>query len=476
VPLERQDINLKYVSTRGKAPILDFDDALLSGLARDGGLYVPEIWPTFSTNDISALNGLSYTETAFRIMSRFTGETISDDDLGRLIEDAYANFDDPDVAPLTQLGENEWLMELFHGPTLAFKDIAMQFLGRIFDHMLSKRGKRATIVAATSGDTGSAAIEACRDRDAIEIFVLHPKGRISDVQRRQMTTVNYSNVHNIALKGTFDDCQNMVKAMFIDQAFRERCNLSAVNSINWVRVMAQSVYYFYAAAKLGGPESSVSFAVPTGNFGNVFAGYGAVKMGLNVEQLIIGSNNNDILTRFFETGSMEMTGVSPTISPSMDIQISSNFERLLFELYERDGNIIKTIMNDFNNTGSFSVGPAQMGQAKKLFSAQRCSDDETLEIISQLFAEHNQLLDPHSAIGVAAGRARRNNTETPLVAIATAHPAKFPDAVEQASGQHPGLPKRLAGLFDRPEHFTTLENDMAQVQAFIEAHRTDGAA
>lgn len=476
MPLERSVINLRYVSTRGEAPILDFDDALLSGLARDGGLYVPEIWPTLSTDDISALNGLSYTETAFRVMSQFTGETISDDDLGCLIEDAYSSFDNSDVAPLTQLGENEWLMELFHGPTLAFKDIAMQFLGRIFDHVLSKRGKRATIVAATSGDTGSAAIEACRNRDAIEIFVLHPEGRISDVQRKQMTTVDDANVHNIALKGTFDDCQNMVKGMFNDQAFRDRCNLSAVNSINWVRVMAQSVYYFYAAAKLGGPKGAVSFAVPTGNFGNVFAGYGAVLMGLNVEQLIIGSNNNDILTRFFETGSMKMTGVSPTISPSMDIQISSNFERLLFELYERDGNIIKTIMNDFNNTGSFSVGPTQMGQAKKLFSAQRCSDDETLEIIAQLFTKHNQLLDPHSAIGVAAGRARRNNTRTPLVAIATAHPAKFPDAVAQASGQLPRLPKRLSGLFDRPENFTTLENDMGQVQAFVEAHRTDGAA
>ena len=466
---------MKYVSTRGQAPILDFDDALLSGLARDGGLYVPENWPSFSSGDISALNDLSYAETAFRVMRPFTGESISDDELGWLIEDAYASFDDPDVAPMKQLAEGEWLMELFHGPTLAFKDVAMQFLGRIFDHVLQKRGKRVTIVGATSGDTGSAAIEAFRGRDAIEIFILHPEGRVSDVQRMQMTTVVDANVHNIALKGTFDDCQNMVKAMFNDTSFRDRCNLSAVNSINWARVMAQSVYYFYAAVRLGNPLRPVSFAVPTGNFGNVFAGYGAARMGLNIEQLIIGSNNNDILTRFFETGSMEMTGVSPTISPSMDIQISSNFERLLFELYGRDGNIIKTMMDDFNDTGSFSVGPEQMEQAHKLFSAQRFSDDETRQMIARVFADNKELLDPHSAIGVAAGRARRSNPETPLVAMATAHPAKFPDAVEQASGQYPTLPEKLSGLFDRSEHFTILENDMSQVQAFIEAHGTDGA-
>ncbi len=475
MPLERSVIHLKYVSTRGQAPILEFDEALLSGLARDGGLYVPENWPTFRIDDIRALNALSYTETAFRVMRPFTGESISDDDLGRLIEDAYASFDDPDVAPMKQLGDNEWLMELFHGPTLAFKDVAMQFLGRIFDHVLSKRGKRVTIVGATSGDTGSAAIEACRGRDTIEIFILHPEGRVSDVQRLQMTTVDDANVHNIALKGTFDDCQNMVKAMFNDASFRDRCNLSAVNSINWARVMAQSVYYFYAAARLGGPDKPVSFAVPTGNFGNVFAGYGAARMGLNIEQLIIGSNSNDILTRFFETGAMKMTGVSPTISPSMDIQISSNFERLLFELYGRQGNIIKTMMDDFNDTGSFSVGPEQMEQLHKLFSAQRFSDDETRQMIAQVFTGHGKLLDPHSAIGVAAGRARRNNPKTPLVALATAHPAKFPEAVEQASGQRPQLPEKLSGLFDRPEHFTVFENDMAQVQSFIEAHRTDGA-
>ncbi|MBL6932722.1 MAG: threonine synthase [Rhodospirillales bacterium] len=465
---------MKYVSTRGQAPILDFDDALLSGLARDGGLYVPESWPNISADEIAALKGLSYSETAFRIMRLFTGDSIGDDDLAHLINDAYAGFDDPDVAPMKQLGENEWLMELFHGPTLAFKDYAMQFLGRIFDFVLTRRGKRVTIVGATSGDTGSAAIEACRGRDAIEIFILHPEGRVSDVQRRQMTTITDSNVHNIAVKGTFDDCQNMVKAMFNDTDFRDRCNLSAVNSINWARVMAQTVYYFRAAAGMYDPTAPVSFAVPTGNFGNVFAGYGAKRMGLNIEQLIIGSNSNDILTRFFEAGRMEMTGIHPTISPSMDIQISSNFERLLFELYGRDGNIIKDMMTTFNDTGSFSVGEKEMARARELFAAARFSDEETSGTIARIFAEHKQLLDPHSAIGVAAGRARRRNPGTPLIDLATAHPAKFPDAVRAASGQHPALPEKLSDLFDREERFNVLDNDLTGVQEFVLTHRTDG--
>ena len=467
---------MKYVSTRGQAPILNFDDALLSGLARDGGLYVPEAWPTFSTDDIAGLKGLSYSETAFQIMRPFTEGVIAEDDLAELINSSYADFDDPAVAPLKQLGNAEWLMELFHGPTLAFKDYAMQFLGRVFDHVLTKRGERVTIVGATSGDTGSAAIEACRGRDAIEIFILHPEGRVSDVQRRQMTTVSDANVHNIAINGTFDDCQSMVKAMFNDTEFRDRCKLSAVNSINWVRVMAQIVYYFYGACKLGAPETPVSFSVPTGNFGNVFAGYGAKRMGLNIEQLIIGSNSNDILTRFFEDGRMTTTGVHPTISPSMDIQISSNFERLLFELYGRDGNAIKTMMDTFNDTGSFEVGHSQLDQALTLFAAQRYSDDETRATIAQVLAENEELLDPHSAIGVAAGRARRRNNETPLIALATAHPAKFPDAVKQASGQHPALPDSLSDLFQREEHVTVLDNDLAQVQDFVNNHRTDGAA
>ena len=466
---------MKYVSTRGQAPTLNFDDALLSGLARDGGLYVPEEWPIFSSSDISAMRGLSYTETAMQIIRPFTESAIAEDDLATLVYESYADFDDPAVAPLKQLGDDEWLMELFHGPTLAFKDYAMQFLGRVFDHVLTKRGERVTIIGATSGDTGSAAIEACRGRDTIEIFILHPEGRVSEVQRRQMTTVNEANIHNIAIKGTFDDCQNMVKAMFNDTEFRDRCNLSAVNSINWVRVMAQVVYYFYGALKLCTPEKPVSFSVPTGNFGNVFAGYGAKRMGLNIEKLIIGSNSNDILSRFFEDGRMQTAAVQPTISPSMDIQISSNFERLLFELYGRDGKITQTMMKTFSKTGSFEVGKSQLEQALYLFAAQRFTDDETLAIMTQVLNENKEILDPHSAIGVAAGRAKRINKNTPHISLATAHPAKFPDAVKLACGEHPSLPQRLSDLFVRKENFTVLENDRGQVQDFINNHRMDGA-
>ena len=467
---------MKYVSTRGEAPVLNFDDALLSGLARDGGLYVPETWPAFSPGEIAAFQNMTYAETAVQVIRPFIQDSVAEEDLTRLVEESYTDFDDARVAPLTPLGETEWLMELFHGPTLAFKDYAMQFLGRIFDHVLTKKGKQVTIVGATSGDTGSAAIEACRGRDAIEIFILHPEGRVSEVQRRQMTTVHDANVHNIAIKGTFDDCQTMVKAMFNDEDFRDRCNLSAVNSINWARIMAQIVYYFHAAAQLGAPGKLVSFAVPTGNFGNVFAGYAASRMGLGIEQLVIGSNSNDILTRFFESGSMQTTGVHPTISPSMDIQISSNFERLLFELYGRDGNIIRTMMKTFNDTGLFNVDGPHLNKALDLFDAARFSDAETKATIASVLAENGELLDPHSAIGVAAARAKRRNPETPMVALATAHPAKFPDAVEAASGQRPALPEKLADLFKRTERFQVLDNDLALVQAYVLNHRRNGAA
>ncbi len=467
---------LKYVSTRGEAPALNFEDVLLCGLARDGGLYVPEFWPTFSKGDIAAFKNLSYPETAFRLIRPFTGGCIADDDLATLTHDTYESFEGQDIAPLKQLGAGEWLMELFHGPTLAFKDYPMQFMGRIFDHVLSRRGERVTIVGATSGDTGSAAIEACRGRDAIEIFILHPQDRVSEVQRYQMTTVHDSNVHNIAVKGTFDDCQNMVKAMFNDHDFRDKCNLSAVNSINWARAVAQTVYYFRAATKMDNPCDPISFSVPTGNFGNVFAGYGAKRMGLNIEQLIIGSNSNDILTRFFENGCMEMTGVNPTISPSMDIQISSNFERLLFELYGRDSSIVRDMMKEFRETGSYTVDQKVMDQANALFTAARFSDQEIRDTINLVFKENNELIDPHSAIGVAAGRARRRNPDTPLIELATAHPAKFPKAVEQASGQWPSLPDRLSDLFEREERVTVMDNDLAQIQEFVLAHRTDGAA
>jgi threonine synthase len=411
---------------------------------------------------------------AIRIIRPFTVGVIPEGDLATMVNESYAGFDDPAVAPLKQLGDGEWLMELFHGPTLAFKDYAMQFLGRVFDHVLTKRGERVTIVGATSGDTGSAAIESCRSRDTIEIFILHPEGRVSEVQRRQLTTVRDSTVHNIAIKGTFDDCQNMVKAMFNDIEFRDHCKLSAVNSINWVRVMAQIVYYFYGALQLSAPENPVSFSVPTGNFGNVFAGYGAKRMGLNIEKLIIGSNSNDILSRFFEDGRMLTTDVHPTISPSMDIQISSNFERLLFELYGRDGDITKTMMKNFSDSGFFKVGQSQLEQALRLFSAQRFSDEETLAIMRKVLSENKELLDPHSAIGVAAGRAKRINNKTPHISLATAHPAKFPNAVKQACGQHPELPPSLSDLFEREEHYTVLQNDRYQVQDFIKNQRMGG--
>ncbi len=458
---------MKYVSTRGKAPVLEFDDVLLSGLARDGGLYVPESWPQFSADQIRSFKDLNYQELALEIMTPFVGATITPDDLKHIIGNAYSNFDADEIAPLKKIGDNEYLLELFHGPTLAFKDMAMQFLGPMFDHVLKARGQRVTIVGATSGDTGSAAIEACRDRDAIDIFILYPDGRVSDVQRRQMTTVDASNVHCIALDGTFDDCQDMLKAMFNDQPFRDHYNLSAVNSINWARIMAQVVYYFWAALKAGAPDKDVAFAVPTGNFGNVFAGYAASRMGLAVSQFVIGSNSNDILTRFFETGIMKMDGVHPTISPSMDIQVSSNFERLLFELCHRDGEKVTALIDGFRKDGSFTVDGALIERARNLFEGARFNDDETMSMIKTVLTDCGELLDPHSAVGVAAGRAKRRDPSVAMIELATAHPAKFPDAVEKASGVHPELPNRLADLHERPEQVDHLANDLATVQDFI---------
>lgn len=458
---------MKYVSTRGKAPVLGFDDVLLAGLARDGGLYVPESWPTFSRAEISALRGLSYAELAVRVMAPFVGDSISEDDLRKIVTETYGVFGHRAVAPLKQLDGNLWLMELFHGPTLAFKDYALQFLGRMFDHVLTKRGERVTIVGATSGDTGSAAIEACRDRAAIDIFILFPDGRVSDVQRRQMTTVTSSNVHCVAVKGTFDDCQDAVKAMFNHTAFRDEMNLSAVNSINWARIMAQVVYYFWAALRLGAPEQPVAFSVPTGNFGNVFAGYVALKMGLPIDRFVIGSNSNDILTRFFETGAMTMDGVYPTISPSMDIQVSSNFERLLFDVVGRDGQAVEAMMNQFRQSGSYSLDAAPLAQARALFQGLRLSDQQTKDAIGEWYRATGELLDPHSVIGVDAAVRSQRNPAVPMVALATAHPAKFPLAVKDASGVHPDLPARMADLFDRQERFSVLPNDVAGLEAFV---------
>ncbi len=461
---------MRYISTRGRAPVLEFDEVLLAGLARDGGLYVPESWPRFTPDQFRALRGLPYAELAFQVVRPFVGGRIPDVDLRRIAAEAYADFGHAAVAPLKQLDANLWLMELFHGPTIAFKDMAMQMLARLFDHILKRRGERVTIVGATSGDTGSAAIEACRGRDAIDVFILFPAGRVSEVQRRQMTTVEAPNVHAIAVEGTFDDCQDLVKALFNDQAFRDEMRLSAVNSINWARVMAQIVYYVHAALALGAPDRPVAFSVPSGNFGNVYAGYAAQAMGLPVGGLILGSNRNDILTRFIEGGDMSMATVHPTISPSMDIQVASNFERFLFDLYDRDGVALADAMTRFRAERRLDVGAERLSRSQATFDAYRLDDDQTRAVIRTEYARTGELLDPHSAIGVGAARAMHHDPSVPVVALATAHPAKFPDAVEAASGVRPALPPRMADLFDRPERMAQLPNDLGAVQKFVRRH------
>ncbi len=467
---------MKYISTRGSAPKLGFDDVLLGGLARDGGLYVPESWPTFDRAAIAGFRGLPYPELALRVMRPFMTPSVADASLAGIVDQAYRNFDTAEVAPLVELGGGEWLLELFHGPTLAFKDMALQFLGPLFDHVLKARGEWVTVVGATSGDTGSAAIEACRDRDSIEIFILHPKDRVSEVQRRQMTTVPSRNVHNVAVEGTFDDCQDLVKAMFNDAPFRDRYRLTAFNSINWARVMAQIVYYFWAAVRVGAPERDVAFAVPTGNFGNVFAGYAARAMGLPVSQLVVGSNRNDILTRFFDTGTMRIGEVHPTISPSMDIQISSNFERLLFDLEGRDGRRVAKVMEDFRKTGRFAVEAKALAAARAVFDGARFDDETTKKVIKAVLEKTGVLVDPHTAVGIAAARARRRDVSVPMVALATAHPAKFPDAVEQATGVRPPLPERLKDLFERQERCEVLANDLARIKRLIQERARPRAA
>lgn len=459
---------MRYVSTRGAAPALGFEEVLLAGLARDGGLYVPEAWPTLSADDLRRLRGLSYAELATRVMLPFLGGAIPEAEFAALVQDACAGFGHAAVTPLVQLDQRTWVLELFHGPTLAFKDVALQLLGRLFDHVLARRGERVTIVGATSGDTGSAAIEACRDREAIDIFILHPKGRTSEVQRRQMTTVLSSNVHNIALDGTFDDCQDIVKAMFNDTACRDALNLSAVNSINWARIMAQTVYYVAAAVALGAPDRPVAFAVPTGNFGNVYAAYGAAAMGVPIEKLIIGSNSNDILTRFFAEGAMTARPVMPTSSPSMDIQVSSNFERLLFDLYDRDGAQVAESMQRFRTEGRFAVTPDQLARARVLFEGHRADEDQTRATIGETWRRTGMLLDPHSAVGVRAAQVAALDPAVPVIVAATAHPAKFPDAVAAATGVRPPLPPRLADLYQREERMTDLPNDINAVKAFVQ--------
>lgn len=460
---------MQYISTRGKAPRLDFDDVVLSGLARDGGLYVPDTWPTLTPDALASLAGASYPQLAATVLAPFAAPSVDEETLLAIAEDAYRDFDHPDIAPLRPLSDGIWLLELFHGPTLAFKDYALQVLGRLFDHILKRRNQRITIVGATSGDTGSAAIEACRDRDAIEIFILHPKGRVSEVQRRQMTTVTSANVHNIAVEGTFDDCQDLVKAMFADEAFRDAYRLSAVNSINWARIAAQVAYYVHAFVSLGRMGRAVSFAVPTGNFGNVYAAYVAGRMGVNLHRLIVASNRNDILTRFLATGRMEIGPVHATLSPSMDIQVSSNFERYYFEMVGRDADAVASAMQRFRQTGSFSATAPALTWALAQLSGERLTDDETRDTLRSLYDETGELFDPHTAIGIAAARRHRSEDDRPVIALATAHPAKFPDAVEAATGVRPELPPRLADLFDRPERCTALPAQLDRIQAHIRA-------
>jgi threonine synthase len=458
---------VKYVSTRGQAPILDFDQVLLAGLARDGGLYVPESWPHFSTLDIRSLRGLSYPQVAAKIIEPFVAGCLTPDEIGALCQDTYGAFSHPAVAPLTQMAPDRWLLELFHGPTLAFKDYALQLVGRLFDHVLKKRGEHVTIVGATSGDTGSAALESCRDRDCIKIVILHPKGRVSEVQRRQMTTILSANVRNLAVDGTFDDCQNIVKTLFNDHQFRDEFNLSAVNSINWARIMAQIAYYFWAAVALGAPDRPVAFSVPTGNFGNVFAGYAAMRMGLPISQLVVGSNRNDILTRFFETGSMTASGVVPTLSPSMDIQVSSNFERLMWEFLGRDGAATAQLLTEFNRSGIMSLPAPAWTAMTSLFQAYRFDDQATQAIMRQTYEQTGQILDPHSAIGYGAALASRPMPGIPLISLATAHPAKFPDAVKAATGIHPALPSHLSDLLTRPERMDGIAADCSHIKDYV---------
>ncbi len=496
---------MQYLSTRGGSAPLQFEDVLLEGLARDGGLFVPDAWPHFSPDDIAALVGLPYARIAQRIVTPFLGGAVDPDAFGRILDDAYATFRHPDIAPvvpLANVSENLHLMELFHGPTLAFKDVAMQVLGGLFEHVLEKRRQRVTIIGATSGDTGSAAIEAVAGRRRASVFILHPRGRTSEVQRRQMTTVLADNVFNLAIEGTFDDCQDLLKAMFNDAAFRDEVGMSGVNSINWARLMPQIVYYFTAALALHGKDAGTqptSFSVPTGNFGDVYAGYAAARMGLPIHRLVIASNQNDILTRVMTTGEHRLGEVAHTLSPSMDIQVSSNFERLLFDMFGRDGARVATLMHELKTTGGFTVPAEALDTVRHLFAAHRVDEDATLNTMRRVHAACDMLIDPHTAVGVAAALSEQGTgnskqgivnraqeagageqgkgsvqrspfpaaSAVPMVVLGTAHPAKFPDAVEKATGRRPPLPAFLSDLYDREERCDVLPNDLAAVQAHI---------
>ena len=453
---------MRYVSTRGQAVELGFTEALLAGLATDGGLYVPAEWPSLPQRG----DGMDYAARAAQIMQLFVGDEIPADTLAAMCADAYSAFDHPAVVPLVQIDDEHFVQELFHGPTLAFKDVALQLVGRLFEYVLSQQGRRVTIVGATSGDTGSAAIDGVKNCAHADIVILYPNGRTSDVQRRQMTTVNSPNVHVVAIDGSFDDCQDLVKAMFNDAEFRDRMNLSAVNSINWARVIAQIVYYVTATDHLRG---EINFCVPSGNFGNVFSGWIAKRMGAPIGRLLVASNANDILTRFFTGNDMSTRPVVPSLSPSMDIQVSSNFERLLFEINGRDGGLTAEQLQRFRASGSLSIEADQRADyIDGVFAAERLDDNETLDVIRHTHTSTGMLLDPHTAVGVGAVARMRSSIAGPIVTLATAHPGKFPDAVERATGIRPQLPAHLADLMERPEFITQLPNDLGEIEQFVE--------
>jgi threonine synthase len=461
---------LKYISTRGGGEPQTFEQVLLTGLAPDGGLYVPTELPQINTEQMADWKNLSYVDLAVEVVAPFVGDTLPRSELERIIAESYASFDHPEIAPVTELGDNEYLLELYHGPTLAFKDFALQVLGRLLDHVLKNNDQRVVILGATSGDTGSAALEGCRHSGHVDIFILHPHQRVSEVQRRQMTTVTGDNVFNLAVEGNFDDCQRIVKAAFADQSFLPADRqLVAVNSINWARILMQIVYYFYAALKLGAPEKAVSFSVPTGNFGDIYAGYLAKHMGLPIDQLVVATNENDILHRFISNNDYSATQLSKTYSPSMDILVSSNFERYLFDMFGRDAKQLTDFMQRFGKEG-LSVSEEQWQQVQAMFDSASVNDDKTCQVIAEVRQATGKLLDPHTAVGVESARIVRRSQDVPMVTLATAHPAKFGDAITAAGLDLPELPAHLADLFERDERYAVVANDLAQVTSYIKAH------
>ena len=465
---------IKYLSTRGGESSLSYEDVLLSGLARDGGLFMPEEWPRFSLSDLNDMKGLSYAELACKIMSPFMSPCLTEDEVLKMLEDTYSNFNNHDVASLHKFADNLHILELFHGPTLAFKDYAMQFLSRAFNKALQNKNKRGVILGATSGDTGSAALEAFKGKENIDIFILFPHGRVSEVQQKQMTWINEKGAYALSVKTDFDGCQEIVKDCFEDLTFKDQYSLSAINSINWVRLLPQIVYYFYSGLKVGAPDQEIAFSVPTGNFGNILAGWMAKKIGLPVSKLICGSNQNDILTRFFNNGIMERKNVVPSFSPSMDIQVSSNFERLLFEICDRDPLRVKEQMDTFKKTGSFQISQNEMSKVSNLFSAYMVSNDETLDIIKKAYTNYNYILDPHSAVGYGAAQKALNdkiiNHDMPLVSLACAHPAKFPDIISKANNILPELPPHLKFMMSSEEKFQIIDPSVLDVQHFIKSN------